>query len=259
MEDWGEMLNSIETKIDTFEELIRNAILQKYGGEKYSSELQPLKDIDPLYQIDIKQFYKKYCESGIYPEDRLTNLVDYLFDIKLQFYYLMEFDLGLYNSRVIDKGYNFQEPQATPHLLLSRLSIDQSVITKSRILWERMMNLIYFLECGVELESKVSGRKSKKKVFFEFAKGSDKWKHLEELDEVLIHHDNRFRTPELHKNSTLRAELFGNRKNDQNEMIVLLNAITPLFWKNLLSIVSGQEPQERINRGLFDLFREIDS
>ena len=250
-------MNSLESDIKLFEGLIQDALFQKYGGDKYSVEMQPLKDNDPLYQIDIKKFYTKYCDSSIYPRDRLENVIAYLFDIKLQYYYLMEFDLGLYNSRVIDSGYNFKNPASTPHLFLSRLSIDQTVITKSRVLWERMMNLIYFLENGVELESKASGGKSKKKIFFEFTKNSKKWLFLHELEEILIHHDNRFRTPELHKKSTLRSELLGNRKADQNEILVLLNTIVPFFWKNLLSIICGQEPRESINRGFFDTFQKI--
>ena len=151
-------------------------------------------------------------------------------------------------------GYNFKDPTKTPNLYLIKLSIDQSVIGKIRILWEKMMNLIYYLETGEELESKVSGNKTKRKVFFQFIETSDKWNHLIELKDILQYHDDKFRTPEFHKKSTLRADLFRETKLDVNAILMLLNAITPVFWNNLMAIISGEEPKERVNRGFYNAF-----
>ena len=46
------------------------------------------------------------------------------------------------------------------------VSFDQNLISKSRILWERLMNFIYFLYTGKELETK----NSKKVKFFRWAR-----------------------------------------------------------------------------------------
>ena len=108
-------------------------------------------------------FFDTYIQRKVFPIDRLERLMNYLFDIKLQTHYVLEVDMGSYN-RLDSQGYDRADPKSTPHLFLSRLFLEQSLVGKTRILWERYMNFIYFLETGVNLEDTVRKR-SKKTVF----------------------------------------------------------------------------------------------
>jgi hypothetical protein len=182
----------------------------------------------------------RFC---IYPKERLERIIYDLFDIKLQLYYIIEVDLGLYNRLVYDRGYDKEKSQHIPHVLLTRFSLDQTLISKSRILWERIMNFVYYLENGELLEEKASKRKSKRKVFFNFIKSSQKWRFLEPYEKVLQHYEDKFRTPEFHKSSVLRAELFGKNTNDPNELIEPVNRAMNILWENITAIISGQKPR----------------
>ncbi|MCW5853481.1 MAG: hypothetical protein KIT87_25665 [Anaerolineae bacterium] len=224
--------------VEEFEAIIESAIEQKYA--LYSPELREvLHKTRSVWQWNLRRFLDAYSQGDVYPIERLDKLIYQLFDIKLQLYYIMEVDLGLYNQLVYNLGYDRNNPFALPHVLLTRLSLDQTLIAKSRILWERIMNFVYFLEQGNELEKKVSGNKSKRKVFFDFVRSNPRWRFLEPYEGVLGRYDGAYRTPEFHKASVLRAELFGNRSIDPNELLELVNRSMIVIWNNILSIVGG--------------------
>jgi hypothetical protein len=49
-----------------------------------------------------------------------------ILDIKLQMYFIVEVDLGLYNTHVHSLGFDTRNPTANPHLMLRHLSFDQN-------------------------------------------------------------------------------------------------------------------------------------
>lgn len=161
------------------------AFLAAARREKYAAYPKEMEDVifnsHPLAKWDLLTLFDQYAKSRVYPLERLRRLVYYLMDVKLQLYFLMEVDLGLNNILVYDRGYDNKVPRAKPHIFLTRLSLDQSFILKSRILWERLMNLLYYIETGEELENRVSGRKSKRKVFFKRMLDEERWRFLEIL------------------------------------------------------------------------------
>src|SRR4051794_31244281 len=122
-------------------------------------------------------------------------------------YYIEDVDLGTYNESFYAPLMALGRPpdDAPPRLLLRRLSFDQNLIGKSRILWERVMNLVYLLETGKHLEK----RRSKKAAFDQWLRSEapEKWRILEPYGAEVQRFDDRFRTPEFHKNSMLRAGL----------------------------------------------------
>ena len=188
---------------------------------------------------NLVEFFDTYVQSSIYPLERLTGVMRLLLNIKIEFYYILEVDLGLYNALVYDCGYDPNATLKSPYLLLRRHSLDQSIIVKSRILWERIMNAIYYLEEGVQLEDKVSGRRSKKGVFFRFVKDHPCWRFLEPYEARLEQYDSQFRTPEVHKHSVLVTELIGARTIELNDLLDLHNRALNNVWENLISIVGG--------------------
>ena len=227
-------------QINRFEQFITSALSQKYGGEKYHDDSN-FKKTDPLYKFNLTEFGDLFVASNKYPNERFEKSMLYLFDVKLELYYLLEIDSGSYNSRVIDKGYDFKQPLNTPHLLMTKYSIDQNIIIKSRVLWERLMNFIYYMETGIELESKISNKKSKTKAFFEHVKSQENLHFLTEFKEKINEFDGAFRTPEVHKNSIFRAEILGNRKIDiweQNQMLNIINMMHSNLWEDIKGLVA---------------------
>jgi hypothetical protein len=249
-------LDELREVVNKFEAIIERALDQKY--EQCSPEIKTaIRQANILRRWDLRKLLETYQQAQCYPVERLERIVYDLFDIKLQFYYILEVDLGLYNLLVQDMGYDTQSALTKPHILLTRFSLDQSLISKSRILWERIMNFVYYLETGQLLEHKVSGKKSKRKVFFNFVKTTPKWRFLEPYEKELQIYEESFRIPEFHKSSVLRAELFGNRLNNPNDLIKLVNRATNIIWENILAIISGQEPSYFTDLH-FDPHREID-
>lgn len=221
--------------LQDFEAFLVAARRQKYSPETPEAFL----NAHPLARWDLLALFDEYLRAGVYPPERLERLAHHLMDTKLQFYYLWEVDTGLYNLLVHGRGYDMEAPRANPHVFLTRLSLDQSLILKSRVLWERIMNLLFYLETGEELENKVSGKKSKRKAFFDTMLKNVRWRFLEPYRSLLDQYDAAFRTPEAHKGSVLRASLMGNASVDANQLLDLLNAAANALWDNMIAIIGG--------------------
>jgi hypothetical protein len=180
-------------RIDAFEDVIQAALRDKYAaspelitgilGELRSGGWKP------------SAFEAAFLKGEVYPQERLLGCLYKIVDVKLQLYFLLEVDLPLYNSQVFDLGFKKDNANSTPHLFLRHLSIDQTIIVKSRILWERVMNFIYFLETGEDLERKVSGNKSKRTLFFKFVESTQRWSFLRPYAAELDYFDAKYRGP----------------------------------------------------------------
>ncbi len=128
------------------------------------------------------------------------------------------------------------------HLLY--LSLEQSVLLKSRVVWERFANFIFYLETGEFLEGKRSGNKTKSKVFREFITANSKWSFLLEHADAVNSFDQVFRTPEAHKNSTLRTHFIDGTNPDSDELLAVLN-IAMNLWQSIMAILQGGEVTRR--------------
>lgn len=223
-----------------FDGLVDKALREKYFsyGNLTSEHAEMIVRDNMLTRFKIAEILESYRESGLWPADRLATVIDYLFDLKLQLYYLAEIDLGIYNR--LYHGPMNEDPSLkdSPRLLLVRLSLDQNLIGKSRILWERIMNLVFYLETGKDLDSK----KSKKTAFFNLIEASSRWNWLAPYAAVLTKYDDAFRTPEFHKHSVLRAVLMGSREVDSNDLLQLVNRATEIL-DNLRWVIRDGKPQ----------------
>ncbi len=191
--------------------------------------------------IDIAKFLEQYRKSINYPQDRLEKLAYILMDIKLQLY-LIEVDLGADNDLMYKIRGEPDSVEKEAHTQFIHLSFDQSLILKSRILWERVMNFVYYLETGKELAIK----KGKKAKFFNFINDT-RWEYLEDFKEYVEWFDNRWRTPEAHKGSKLRARLLsGTMDNDEvNRILGLIGIVTNAFYINMMNIIDDKDPAYR--------------
>jgi hypothetical protein len=223
----------VRQTIEQFDKMIRTALETKYRrlyGEHYERLLRH----NSILRWDLLKLLESCEQSGIHPASNVEGFLYRLMDFKLQMYYIMEVDLGLYNTQYHSNPRCTDDETPPADLLLTRLSFDQNLIGKSRIVWERLMQSIYYLENGRSIEAR-----SVKKKFFQWVRRTPRWRFLEPYEGVIERYDSSFRTPEFHKHSILRAELFGSRKIDPNDLLEPLNRATNVIWENVSAIVAG--------------------
>lgn len=183
-----EIIDNFQNKIDKYYEnsVFNDEILREFNGTK----------------IDIKEFYEIYSNSEYYKNstdnDREINkkIVNSLIDIVLLNIIVNEIDqldnIGVNAFKVEDEFSS-----------LYNISKAMNLINKTRILWERVMNFIYLVIERKVLDDSVPKRKSKK-IFFKDWFSQRNYKFLEEYYKFICAFDDKYRTPETHKQSTLR-------------------------------------------------------
>ena len=228
----------MENVINQFENKLLEALEFKYKSQPQQIKTS-LIETSFVKGMNIKKFYELYLEKGVYPQERIEKLIYQLFDIKIEMFYIIELDIGLYNHLIYNIGFDNSNIDEFPYIALRKLSLDQTLIVKSRILWERVMNFIYYLETGKDL-----ARKSKKTYFFNFIK-STKWSYLEVYKNYIEWFDKRLRAPEVHKDSTLRKGFLTGSTPPPEKMLGVTNIVLNSIWTNLLQIIQGGEPTSR--------------
>lgn len=200
-------------------------------------------------RISIKRFYKEYLQQKIpeYKKDKLEVLVQYLLDIKIELLMISN-DFGKYNYYI-----NKLRPE-DPKLAFNKVSIYQNIAFKSRVVLEKIMNFIYFLEEGEKLQEPKSGpdKGSKKRKFFKWAKQNKKWNFLTTYKKDIDAYELEFRTPEVHWISRLKRILPDKDyevKNSLANRIGLLNCICEnVFFSNMMNFIEGKSNIQMIWR-----------
>jgi hypothetical protein len=118
----------------------------------------------PLRKNRVVDLATAYRDSEAFPADHLTLLVDRAMDVKLQIYLTSMVTPGLLNVHCWGPIGDNPGLASSAKLKLIELSLRQDLIVKSRILWERIMGLIYFIETGKPDVPK-TGRRSTKAAF----------------------------------------------------------------------------------------------
>lgn len=218
-----------------FDELIDQALderEQRYG--------LPVFEHHHLRRMRVSRLVERYRDGGVFPSARTPGVVARAIDVKLQTYVTGEIIPGLVNEHYYWRVNSNPGLAEMASIKLLMVSLHQDMITKSRILWERIMGWVYFIETGSE-DIPRSGRRSAKRAFFEMCSSTPHWKWMGAYEQPLTDFDNRFRTPEVHKLSMLRARLMRGDEPDGigNELMSLLNHALNQIWDNVESIVGG--------------------
>ena len=194
----------------------------------------------PLRRMRVEQLAEGYLAGGVYPAERIPGVVDRSIDMKLQMYVTGEIPPSMMNRHYHDRLNKRPDDRDLISVKLVLLSLHQDLITKSRILWDRIMGLVYFIETGTE-DIPRSGNRSAKRTFFEMCDSAPQWRWLVPYRDHIGDYDDRFRTPEVHKRSTLRSRLMRGEDlaEQSNEILSLLNSAMNQVWDNVVSIVSG--------------------
>lgn len=186
----------------------------------------------------LTDFVSAYLSADVYPDDWLESTVYRLIDVKLQLMYVT-FDLGMMNEYYFE-FLSMGAPETSPRLMLRRMAFEQSIIGRARITWEKLMRFVYYLENGRDIEA----IRSIKKRFFSWidCDARPEWRFLLPYEDMVERHDERFRTPEYHKNSKVRGHLTGAQTVDLNEIIDINNRVNNVIWPNVMAIISGGWP-----------------
>ena len=231
-------------EIDTILESIRKfeARFNLAIEDRFKSEPENIKSavIDSYLnsQIDLEKFYRIYKAQQLYQQDNLEQLMNYVFDIKLEQYFI-EVDIASYNDRIYLPHQN-ESVSENPRLQLVHLSIDQSIILKSRISWERFMNFIYYLEKDKSLGDEAYSRHLSNKTVFknDIIKVINKWKFLEDHLRIIEKFDIILRNPETHSKSALTKYFMESTELD-SDIILSVTSITLNLWNAVILILEG--------------------
>ena len=151
---------------------------------------------------------------------------------------------GFANHLIYNNHYHEDLSWKSPTNHLRNAVINQSGIVLSRIAFERLMNLIYFVITGKSLDSG-SPKKSKKREFFIYLNKADwTWRYFLYLQSIVQYFDDKHRTGEVHKKSKILRQIVRlNRPNDadQNKQFILTNLMHNL-WLPLLEILNEKIP-----------------
>lgn len=190
------------------------------------------------------EFYQAVRRAKKEPADAITHA---FFDLRLQFYFL-DLQGGLANRILFGPG--CPDPRSpidatTAHHYLLGLDYAQSVVVKNRILWERFMNLVHYLITGKKFDFKGS----KKTKFFALCKQHHEWEWLCDYQKQMEEYDDRYRTPEVHSHSFLRALALPARETPKqpnlHDLMVPQNVVRNL-WANLLALLDGKPAPIRV-------------
>lgn len=170
----------------------------------------------------VTTFVDAFVEGGRYPLERIVEVTLRAIDVRLQQEYIA-FDGGsmnviLYGDHAEDEAY-----QAQARVRLARMALQQSLIGRSRILWEKIFRWIYFIENGQDIEGH-----SVKKRFFVWASVTPCWRFLEVYEALVGKFDQTYRTAEYHKHSVVRAHMLHGTTIDDNELLKMVNAANPI-------------------------------
>ena len=211
-------------------------IAQEFDGliDQAFRELRNPWALDPHRRGSVIALVDAYEDGGIYPVDRLLGTVERAVDLQLQFHYI-QYVLGQINHQYYARGGGIEEPAPLVLVRLVREALDQDLIVKSRILWERAMNLVYYIETGRTIEAR-----SKKTKFWKFCEEErPQWWWLLAYKPRVDKYDDALRTPEVHKLSTLRRRFLGDGSHiDANFLLDPVNDVG-LVWRNVVSIIGG--------------------
>lgn len=230
-----EALTNSRARAVEFDQMIRQAVsenaIRNVGPQHAETFLQD----HYLLGWDLVDLFDSYQEAGAYPLSRLPGVTDRAIDLKLQLYFVAEVNMGVHNSLLYGKDFDLRSPQGKPGPHLVHLCLMQAWIGQMRVLWERLMTLVYFLEEGQD----PAGKSVRRRFFGSIEKWAGRWNVLAEWHSFISKYDELYRTPEYHNRSSMRKELFGHPSTDPNSITAPLSPVMNGFWDVLIANVKG--------------------
>jgi hypothetical protein len=238
-----EEIARLREHVTEFEDIVRQARSAQHA-DLPSEVAESFLSHDPVLAWQLLNLMDGYQASTAYPIALLPGVMDRLIDTKLQLHFVTQVWPGTMNLMIYLRGFEEANPLAIPSLQLARLGYSQAMIGAVRLLWERLMRCIHYLETGTDPE----GTHTRRVFFRKLPAWSPRWDLLAEFESEIKTYDEGFRTPEYHKGSILKRELLGGAAVDINEVLGLMMPITNGVWTVMMSNVKG-EPHNIIRLG----------
>ena len=146
-------------------------------------------------------------------------------------------------DRVDNIGVSISEPKNEFEVIYN-ISKDLNLINKTRILWERIMNFSYLIIEREDLEKRVPSKKSKRAIFKTWYE-SKGYTFFEIYNNFIEVYDEKYRTPETHKSSTLRKLFFND---DASPLLGISLYMTMSFGSTLYPNILGILKSEKFMR-----------
>lgn len=230
--DEGE-LERARSRVVEFEQIIYQTI-SELKRLSYPDDAEWQIEHNPLLAWRLVDLFDSYKEANKYPLSRLPGVADRAIDLKLQMYFVSELNPGIHNHLLSGTGFSVSDPQSTPRHHLTHLCLMQAWIGQLRVLWERLMTLVYFLEEGQD----PNGKSVRRQFFRAIETWDGRWDVLAEWESFIDKYDQLYRTPEYHNRSSMRKALFGEPSEDPNSIMAPLNPVMGI-WDVLMANVQG--------------------
>lgn len=166
---------------------------------------------------------------------------------------------GFANHLIYNNHYHEDLSWKSPTNHLRSAVINQSGIVLSRIAFERLMNLIYFVITRKSLDSGSSKKSKKKEFFIHLNKADWNWRYFLYLQSIVQYFDDKHRTGEVHKKSKILRQIIRlTRPNDAelNKQYILINLMQNL-WHPLLEVLNEQIPTTIYGESSLQNFMDI--
>lgn len=223
------LINDFDNKIDKY-----------YRGSIFGNDILRMFNGTNIY---LREFYDIYSKSKFFKdkteEDTKINykILNSLIDIILLNIMINEID------RVDNIGVSISEPKNEFEVIYN-ISKDLNLINKTRILWERIMNFSYLIIEREDLEKRVPSKKSKRAIFKTWYE-SKGYTFFEIYNNFIEVYDEKYRTPETHKSSTLRKLFFND---DASPLLGISLYMTMSFGSTLYPNILGILKSEKFMR-----------
>jgi hypothetical protein len=234
--DLNEGLSTARARAVEFDQMIYQAVSETAQQSLPSPMVGSHVRDHYLLKWDLVKLFDSYKEAGAYPLERLPQVTDRAIDLKLQFYFVADVNLGLHNHVFVGTGFDTRNPENMPRHHLIHLCLMQAWIGQLRVLWERLMTLVYFLEEGEDPR----GRSIRKRFFDRIESWHSNWRVLAEWQAFIDNYDRIYRTPEYHNRSSMRKALFEHQPADPNSILSPLSPIMNGFWEVLIATLRGE-------------------
>ncbi len=213
-------------------------------------------DLRRLGIFSLENLYKALLRSREFDKREIEKILATAVGIKLE-YYTIILDIKLYPFIKFEDARHYNDKS---FLLYSQ---QQSIVLKTGILWERLLNLIYFVIFHKELGGNthldeevtytdedgkmikvITKRRSKKRYFFDkirqLGKGKEMWKFMLDYEGILKIYEDKFLNPEKHKYSPLLKYCTADETIDPGKLLRNLNQATNAIWPNICSVLERE-------------------